>query len=116
LVIGSIGRLRTALRSAGTNPYILFAAVYTLLFAVAFASLSNFGNLSRQRVQVYPFLLVLLALPAIRVAGRKGAPRLRSRPDWAGRTTPSLPPEQPSEGEIGVALGRARLQTFVRAD
>lgn len=45
------------------NPYLVFAAVYTLGFILAFAGLGNFGMLARQRVLMLPFFLVLLALP-----------------------------------------------------
>lgn len=60
-------RLRALPRLLRTEPYIAFAVSYTLLFVVAFSSFANFGILTRQRVQVFPFVLVLLALP---VAGR----------------------------------------------
>jgi hypothetical protein len=48
------------------DPYLAFALSYTLLFAVAFSSFNNFGLLTRQRVQVFPFFLVFLALTASR--------------------------------------------------
>ncbi len=55
--IGKVRRLRS---------YVDFAAVYVLLFVVAFSSIGNFGILVRQRVQVLPFGLVVLALPFAR--------------------------------------------------
>jgi hypothetical protein len=45
------------------HPYLVLVAVYTLLFCVAFSSFGNFGILTRQRIQLFPFALVLLALP-----------------------------------------------------
>lgn len=45
------------------NPYVALAAVYTLLFILAFSSFGNFGILARQRSQLFPLALVLLALP-----------------------------------------------------
>ena len=45
------------------SSYAMFAAAYVLLFAFAFASINNFGILARQRVQMFPLMLVLLALP-----------------------------------------------------
>jgi hypothetical protein len=42
---------------------VAFALTYVGLFVVAFASVGNFGILVRQRVQVMPFLLVLLVVP-----------------------------------------------------
>jgi hypothetical protein len=47
-------------------PYVMFATVFSIGFIIAFASVGNFGILVRQRVQLYPFLFVLLALPAVR--------------------------------------------------
>lgn len=48
---------------ARQRPYLVFASVYMLLFAIGFSYIANFGILARQRVQALPFLLVLLALP-----------------------------------------------------
>jgi hypothetical protein len=49
------------------TPYVAFAATYTLLFVYAFSSVANFGIIARQRVQLFPFLLVLVCVvPAIR--------------------------------------------------
>jgi hypothetical protein len=48
------------------RPYVAFIVVYALGFVVAFASISNFGILARERVQLLPFFLVLLAIPAAR--------------------------------------------------
>jgi hypothetical protein len=63
LSIISLPRVLSVLRSARDRPYPLLALVYVLIFCWAFASVGNFGILTRQRVQVLPFLLVLLALP-----------------------------------------------------
>jgi hypothetical protein len=49
------GRLRR-------EPYLILCLVYALVFIFAFSSFSNFGILTRQRVQVLPFVLVFLAL------------------------------------------------------
>lgn len=53
------------------QPYVAFAVTYTLLFIVAFSSFANFGILTRQRVQVFPLVLVLLALPPSARRARK---------------------------------------------
>jgi hypothetical protein len=42
------------------NPYLAFVGTYSLLFVVAFSNFGNFGLLARQRVQLFPFVLVLL--------------------------------------------------------
>lgn len=52
---GVAGRLRR-------QPYLVVCLVYTCLFIYAFSNFGNFGILTRQRVQVLPFVLVLLAL------------------------------------------------------
>lgn len=52
-IVANFGLIRT-------NPYLLFATVYCLGFAVAFSSIFNLGILARQRVQVLPLLLVVL--------------------------------------------------------
>lgn len=67
------------------QPYLAFCVTYILLFCMAFASFSNFGILTRQRVQVLPFLLVLIALPA-----------LRRRPSGRTGTTPARTAARPA--------------------
>jgi hypothetical protein len=52
-----------ALKSMRRQPYVALAGTFTLLFVIAFSSLPNFGLLARQRVQLYPFFLVLLSIP-----------------------------------------------------
>ena len=54
------GRLRR-------QPYLILCIVYTIVFVYAFSNFGNFGILTRQRVQVLPFVLVFLALRAPRV-------------------------------------------------
>jgi hypothetical protein len=55
--------IATALRSARSTPYLVFAITYTALFIVGYSSFSNFGILARERVQLYPLFLVLLSVP-----------------------------------------------------
>jgi hypothetical protein len=43
---------------------VVFSVIYVLLFIIAFSSFANFGLLARERVQLYPLFLVLLAIPA----------------------------------------------------
>jgi hypothetical protein len=59
----SLPRSGPQLRNIRNQPYLILCIVYTLLFVYAFSSFSNFGILTRQRVQVLPFVLVFLALP-----------------------------------------------------
>ena len=57
-------RIWRGIRSARNQPYAGFVLAYMALFIVAFSSIANFGILARERVQVLPFLFVLLAFPA----------------------------------------------------
>ncbi len=50
------------------SPYLAFVAAYSILFVVAFSNFGNFGLLARQRVQVFPFVLVALAVPRVKKA------------------------------------------------
>jgi hypothetical protein len=63
LVLTSLPRLAALPREVLRTPYVAFALVFALLFIFAFSSISNFGNIARQRVQLFPFLLVLLCIP-----------------------------------------------------
>jgi hypothetical protein len=62
-----------ALRSVRRQPYLAFAAAYTVGFIVAFSSVANFGLLARERVQLLPVFLALLAVPPPEERGA-GAP------------------------------------------
>ncbi|MDQ1519420.1 MAG: hypothetical protein QOI55_493, partial [Actinomycetota bacterium] len=48
---------------ARNYPLISYAVGFIVLFVIAFSAFSNFGILARQRTQVLPLYLVLLALP-----------------------------------------------------
>jgi hypothetical protein len=65
-------RIAGAAKSALENPYVLLCACYTTLFVYAFSSFANYGILVRQRVQVLPFVLVLLAMPPLERRRRPG--------------------------------------------
>jgi hypothetical protein len=65
LLFRSLPRFQGALGKLRTQPYLVFCIVYTLLFVYAFSNFSNFGILTRQRVQVLPFVLVCMALPLV---------------------------------------------------
>lgn len=66
LMVVSRGRIVGAVRSILHTPFVVMCMVYSVLFVYGFSSFANFGVLTRQRVQVFPFVLVLLALPAYR--------------------------------------------------
>ncbi|MFE1317504.1 hypothetical protein [Kitasatospora phosalacinea] len=76
--------------------YVAFAVVYTLLFCWAFSTINNMGILSRERVQVLPLVLVLLAIPrpaAARPVRSRRPPLWRVQPgQWgAARQGPEPP-------------------------
>jgi hypothetical protein len=78
LFVLSINRLVKLPRLLVTTPYLVFAVSYTLMFVFAFSSVGNFGIITRQRTQVFPMVLVLLALPAVSRA-RDGREHRRAR-------------------------------------
>jgi hypothetical protein len=61
-------------RSFRRLPYVTFVVVYGLLFIVAFSSIGNFGILARERCQLLPFFLVLLAVPGVRTRRTRPPP------------------------------------------
>lgn len=65
LVALSLPRFASLPAQLKRNPYLMFAAVYSLLFIVAFSNIGNLGILARQRAQLFPLALVFFALPAI---------------------------------------------------
>jgi hypothetical protein len=69
-----IGR---AIRNFRRLPYVTFVVVYGVLFVLAFSSIANFGILARERAQLLPFFLVLLAVPGV---GRRPPPTPSSNP------------------------------------
>jgi hypothetical protein len=48
-------------------PFLSYCVAYSAMFVFAFSSINNFGLLSRQRTQLFPIFLVLLALPRHRI-------------------------------------------------
>jgi hypothetical protein len=63
LFVFSGRRLIGAIRSFIRTPYVVLCTVYSVVFIYGFSSFANFGVLTRQRVQVLPFVLVLICLP-----------------------------------------------------
>jgi len=58
----SARRLARVPRMALRTPFVAFACVYSMIFVFAFSTFGNFGIITRQRVQLFPFVLVLLCL------------------------------------------------------
>jgi hypothetical protein len=72
--------LLASILAARTRGYFLVAVSYILLFCVAFSTMGNFGLLVRQRIQVLPFLLILLALPPARRGKTRSVDTLVTEP------------------------------------
>ncbi|MFG2824700.1 hypothetical protein ACGFX4_35380 [Kitasatospora sp. NPDC048365] len=85
-------RLRKIPRLFVSRSYIAFTMVYTLLFCWAFSTINNLGILSRERVQVLPLVLVLLAVPkpetAARTFQRRRPPVWKVQPGQWGERAP----------------------------
>lgn len=56
-----------------TNPFAAACAIYSLLFCLVFGAITNFGLLARQRIQLLPFLLVLIVATSTPVRRRVAA-------------------------------------------
>jgi hypothetical protein len=65
LVFGSWSRLRGVRRRIRKQPYIAYSLAFIAVFIFAFSNFSNFGILARERAQMLPLFLVLLALPKV---------------------------------------------------
>jgi hypothetical protein len=59
----SLGRLLRLPQYMFRTPYIAYCLAFVVMFVFAFSSIGNFGILTRQRTQVFPFLLVMLVIP-----------------------------------------------------
>jgi hypothetical protein len=79
MMLLALGRLRGLLGEMLRTPYVMFAVIYTCTFVWAFSTIANFGILVRERVQVYPLLFVLLALPKRESVKERRRSRSRSR-------------------------------------
>jgi hypothetical protein len=75
ICILSAGRLRTIPRELFRSPFVAMAVTYTLIFIIAFSNINNFGILARQRVQLFPMFLGLLALPRRSLPDAPESPR-----------------------------------------
>ena len=82
LFVLSIPRLKGIPRRLRKQPYIAYCVTYVVLFCFIFSVFQNFGILARQRVLVFPLVLVLLALPVVASESRRSRGRraIRRRP------------------------------------
>jgi hypothetical protein len=72
LFVLSWPRLKSIPKRLVKQPYIAYCLTYAILFCFMFSAFQNFGNLVRQRVLVFPLVLVLLALPYVGERRAKG--------------------------------------------
>ncbi len=70
LFVTSYRRLAALPRAMIKIPYVAFSVVFSLGFIFAFSSVGNFGIMVRQRVQLLPFLIVILAVPEVIPRGK----------------------------------------------
>jgi len=83
-------RVLTWFRVAPRRPYLVFAVVYGLVFIVAFSYIANFGILARQRTQMLPLILTMIAMYP---APRRRVSWLGFRPDRRTRVSDSAEPD-----------------------
>jgi hypothetical protein len=65
LVVASRNRLRSIPRLVRSTPYVTHSLAFLLMFVFAFGTIGNFGLLARERIQMLPFLFVLVSVPAV---------------------------------------------------
>lgn len=63
LILTSLRRFRLSYRAGRERPYVILCLFYSLSFIYAFAALGNLGLITRERVLLFPYFLVLLAIP-----------------------------------------------------
>ncbi len=102
-------RLRRLPKEMLRSPYVVFACTYSLMFMLAFSSFGNFGILARQRAQLFPLILIILALPAIKDVSTRRSRR-------GGRTlVPEHAPAPPSSSAAEDGAGIEGAVDPVRA-
>lgn len=57
-----------AIRNLRRTPYVAYCVIFVGLFVLAFSGIANFGIITRQRVQILPLFLALLAFPGSKAA------------------------------------------------
>lgn len=76
LTLACLPRVVRNARQFRRNGFLLACLAYIMLFTFFFGSIGNFGIIARQRVQVLPYLFMVLAVPAARF-GRDTDVRVR---------------------------------------
>jgi hypothetical protein len=122
VTLASLRRLASIPHHLRRFPYVAFSLVFVAVFIWAFSAFSNFGILARQRVQVLPFLLVLVSLP---LRPRGGFPP--DGPDEPAEAAPDerdrlpgaafLDPRAPLDSRVGAtAPGAAEAKPGARPE
>ncbi|HLI54309.1 MAG TPA: glycosyltransferase family 39 protein [Acidimicrobiales bacterium] len=107
-------RLKRLPRALWDSPYILFCFVYTALFILAFGNFANYGILARERVQLWPMYLAMLAIPLapvdaqVATAGVSVGRRRRGRRARPERRLPSYPRPVPVARRASSTAGTYR--------
>jgi len=108
----SLRRLRHLVTVMFSRPYVLFCVIYTGVFTLAWSSFANLGALARQRVQMWPFFLVLLAIPVTLPTRRdRRAAKLAAlddavyRPVPVGRRPEALVPAGSATSDVPATTG-----------
>lgn len=94
LVIVVSGRRRILMwfKTVARRPYLVFAATYAFVFIIAFSYIANFGILTRQRTQMLPLALVMMAMP---IAPRTRATWFGTKPTQDAPTSDTEPADAP---------------------
>lgn len=79
------------------DAYVAYAAAFTFMFVYVFAFIGNFGILARQRVQLLPFLFVLIALTPGKPKPVEPMPTQTEPITQARHAAPSLAPPRPRQ-------------------
>jgi hypothetical protein len=124
LTLVSFRRITGAIRNLRSEPFVMYAFSYMLVFVYVFSVIGNFGILDRQRTQLLPLLFVMLAAPRAMGYVRGGARRriaARVKPLAGGIDAPdaapddaeadadtSIEPRTPIAPRRGVVLGTPR--------
>ncbi len=118
LIVMSYRNLRMVPRASFARPYVMLCLVYTGTFIYTFAALGNLGLIERERTMMFPFLLVLMAVPRapkhrppryewelrrrarlqLRAATEHARARRRILAGPTGPTGPTGPPADPASG------------------
>jgi hypothetical protein len=95
MLVLSVKRLRRIPQFLFRRPYLLYSLGYTLLFTFAWSSFSNLGALARQRVQVWPLLIIVFAIPLpeeeLPPSGFREPPGATSRRDMNSVSSERIP-------------------------